>query len=118
MKPTPEMIALGRACLGVNFNKDIDLLVERIYETMDNKRPPIPMILYCPVKTCGAQHIDEPEPETVICTPKGHPIGIVERWDNPPHRSHLCATCGHIWRPSDEFTTGVKAIQTKGANDD
>src|SRR5574340_600312 len=22
-------------------------------------------------------------------------------WDNPPHRSHLCHGCGHIWRPAD-----------------
>jgi len=49
----------------------------------------IDMVLYCP--KCGMQHIDEPYSE----------------WTNPPHRSHLCAGCGHIWRPSDTATNGV-----------
>lgn len=60
---------------------------------------PIPMILFCP--TCGGQHIDAPSPG----------------WDNPPHRSHLCAFCGYIWRPADVPTTGVAKIQTRGKFD-
>jgi hypothetical protein len=62
---------------------------------------PIPMVLHCPA--CGVQHIDAPEN-------KG-------RWTNPPHRSHLCHYCGHVWRPADVATTGVLAIATKGKND-
>jgi hypothetical protein len=50
---------------------------------------PIPMVLHCPA--CGWQHIDEPKGD----------------WTNPPHRSHLCAGCGHIWRPFDFPTVGV-----------
>lgn len=57
------------------------------------------------------QHIDAPE---------SLPFGNVPRigdWHNPPHRSHLCAGCGHIWRPADVATNGVAAIKTKGKND-
>jgi len=64
--------------------------------------PSIPLLLFCPM--CGTQHVDAPEPE------KG--------WDNPPHRSHLCHLCHHIWRPSDWFTAGVAAIWTKGKADE
>lgn len=60
---------------------------------------PIPMVLLCPV--CGTQHIDEPTPE----------------WPNPPHRSHLCGSCGCIWRPADVPTVGVASIATKSMCD-
>lgn len=62
-------------------------------------REPIPMILFCP--NCGLQHIDAPR----------------EGWQNPPHRSHLCAGCGHTWRPADVPTTGVAEIETSGQAD-
>lgn len=62
---------------------------------------PIPMILFCPA--CGLQHIDAPEPEG--------------GWDNPPHKSHLCHGCGHIWRPADVATNGVAEISTRGDHD-
>lgn len=71
---------------------------------------PIPMILYCPA--CGMQHIDAPK--------AAHTIFIdvkVPEWTNPPHRSHLCAKCGYIWRPADVITVGVESIETKGKND-
>lgn len=61
---------------------------------------PLPMILFCP--SCGYQHVD---------APKGD-------WTNPPHRSHLCAGCGHVWRPADIPTEGVAEIMTAGKNDD
>src|SRR5262249_13103745 len=62
---------------------------------------PIDMILFCP--QCGRQHIDEPQPE--------------KNWDNPPHRSHECQYCGHVWRPADVPTNGVAEIETKGQRD-
>src|SRR5215475_10184563 len=62
---------------------------------------PIDMILFCP--QCGRQHIDEPQPE--------------KSWDNPPHRSHECQQCGHVWRPADVPTNGVAEIKTKGQHD-
>jgi hypothetical protein len=60
---------------------------------------PIPMLLFCP--DCTTQHIDEPHGD----------------WTNPPHRSHECQHCGHIWRPADVPTTGVRELQTRGACD-
>lgn len=70
---------------------------------------PIDMVLHCPA--CGLQHIDEPE--------RSLGPGNTERldWDNPPHRSHLCHGCGHIWRPADVPTNGVAAVATKGERD-
>lgn len=68
---------------------------------MSNNEVPIPMVLFCPA--CTAQHIDAPQPE--------------KDWDNPPHRSHECQFCGHIWRPADVPTTGVAAIETRGKLD-
>lgn len=62
---------------------------------------PIPMLLYCPL--CNVQHVDEPQPK--------------KNWDNPPHRSHECQSCGHVWRPADVPTVGVAEIATKGKRD-
>lgn len=59
------------------------------------------MLLYCP--QCRHQHIDAPDPES--------------GWENPPHKSHLCAHCGLVWRPCDLPTTGVSKIRTAGKND-
>ena len=71
---------------------------------------PIDMILHCP--ECHTQHIDAPE----------HLAGdymkeMPPKWTNPPHRSHLCHRCGHIWRPADVPTNGVAAIKTRGKHD-
>jgi hypothetical protein len=74
------------------------------------------MVLHCP--KCGLQHIDAPKPcaaelcERGCCQPEE-----CTAWTNPPHRSHLCHGCGHIWRPADVPTNGVAAVKTKGAND-
>lgn len=70
---------------------------------------PVDMILHCP--KCGTQHVDAPEAQDVRL--KHYRAG----WTNPPHRSHLCAECGHIWRPADVATNGVKAITTRGKDD-
>jgi hypothetical protein len=81
------------------------------------------MVLFCPA--CGKQHIDAPKNCTVhdchfysVCYAEanGQPDQC-NRWTNPPHRSHLCAGCGYIWRPADVPTNGVAAIKTKGKND-
>lgn len=63
---------------------------------------PVDLILHCP--NCGTQHIDAPDDRT-------------PGWTNPPHRSHLCHACGHIWRPADVPTNGVAAITTSSVND-
>ncbi len=62
---------------------------------------PIDMLLFCP--GCGTQHIDEPN--TLL------------GWTNPPHRTHMCAKCGYLWRPSDMATNGVDSIKSKGTGD-
>ena len=58
-----------------------------------NDTQPVPIVLFCPI--CYKQHIDEPNPET--------------GWDNPPHKTHLCLYCGHLWRPLEYCTVGVKS---------
>lgn len=75
---------------------------------------PIDMVLHCPA--CGMQHVDAPEPGQLISG--GPSAGRVRRgWDNPPHRSHLCHGCSHVWRPADVPTNGVAAVKTAGRND-
>lgn len=71
----------------------------------------IDMVLHCP--KCGMQHLDRPEPAVE------HDHGAVEfaAWNNPPHRSHLCHFCGHIWRPANVPTNGVAAVKTAGKAD-
>jgi len=61
---------------------------------------PVDMLLYCPA--CGMQHIDAAEGAD---------------WTNPPHRSHLCHSCKHVWRPADVPTNGVARVKTSGAKD-
>jgi hypothetical protein len=80
-----------------------------IFRVIDRLRDgPIDMVLHCPA--CGLQHIDEP-------SPYAEAEGFIGEWTNPPHRSHLCHGCGHIWRPADVPTNGVQAVDTKGKND-
>jgi hypothetical protein len=70
---------------------------------------PIDMVLHCPA--CGLQHIDAPD-TNYDPHYEGHMI-----WENPPHRSHLCAGCGHVWRPADVPTNGVQEVKTHGKAD-
>lgn len=76
---------------------------------------PIDMVLHCPV--CGMQHIDAPEQQD----PNERDFGMTTKesgaWTNPPHRSHLCHGCEHVWRPADVPTNGVQAVKTKGKAD-
>lgn len=94
---------------------------------------PVDMVLHCPA--CGVQHIDaakidQPDFDSMPDDPgfrDEHPdwpacVAALrqweaENWTNPPHRSHLCQGCGHIWRPADVPTNGVEKVQTKGKAD-
>jgi hypothetical protein len=87
--------------LGANMGLQYSELAEA-HET------PIPMVLYCPI--CGCQHVDAVEHQG------GEDCDTVV-WNNPPHRSHLCAFCGCIWRPADVPTEGVPSLTTKGEKD-
>lgn len=77
------------------------------------EQTPIDMVLHCPA--CGVQHIDAPEGGPEI-QPDGT-THIETAWANPPHKSHLCHECGHIWRPADVATNGVEKILTAGKKD-
>ncbi len=76
---------------------------------------PINMVLHCPA--CGQQHIDAQESINAGPDERGRRTPSAVTWTNPPHRSHLCAGCGHIWRPADVPTNGVKEVKTKSKND-
>ncbi len=86
-------------------------------DTAENLRAqlaePIDMVLHCPA--CGMQHIDAVE-ELPMPMP-GSSFEGSAGWANPPHRSHLCHGCGHIWRPADVPTNGVEAVKTCGKAD-
>lgn len=79
----------------------MDLHGKVVLQQVADSHGPIEMVLHCPA--CGLQHVDAPEP--------------ARGWTNPPHRSHLCAGCGTVWRPADVETTGVRAILTSGQRD-
>ena len=117
-------LARALADAGLNGRGGLhDDLVEDAYEKLRvalaslaqsaSEPAPIDMVLHCPA--CGMQHIDAAE------RPDPHPSSTGEDdrplWLNPPHRSHLCHGCGHIWRPADVPTNGVAAIKTRGKND-
>lgn len=71
--------------------------MNQIAVTRGPENLPIDMILYCP--SCGAQHVDEPQPE--------------KSWTNPPHREHECQKCLFRWKPSNHPTNGVATIPEK-----
>lgn len=70
---------------------------------------PIDMVLHCPA--CGMQHVDAAERQDPYPSSTGEDDHAP--WHNPPHRSHLCHGCGHIWRPADVPTNGVQAAGTQ-----
>lgn len=87
---------------GMTYMANFARQLERTLHAEERKLAvPIDMLLFCP--QCDYQHVDEPQPH------KG--------WTNPPHRSHQCQKCGHIWRPCDRATNGVAKIATKGQHD-
>ena len=77
---------------------------------------PIDMVLHCP--KCHLQHIDRDEsPSDREWAAQSAGEREQQYWTNPPHRSHKCSGCGHIWRPADVCTNGVAAVKTVGKND-
>lgn len=100
-------------------------VVELVKPYRDYAHKPIDMVLHCPA--CGLQHIDANEANNKTHSPgcdiscgmpaHGCSCGFDALWTNPPHRSHLCHGCGHIWRPADVPTNGVQAVKTKGKVD-
>jgi len=90
---------------------------------------PVDMLLFCP--KCFEQHVDEADPER--CQDCGRisieHFGAVNvfadpveckgfnPWLNPPHKSHRCTECNHVWRPADVPTNGVQKLDTSGRAD-
>lgn len=87
------------------------------------EQAPVDMILFCP--NCGLQHIDKAERHEPDCAAMRtalsengtHAICVCNVWSNPPHRSHLCGYCNHVWRPADVPTNGVLEIKSRGTSD-
>lgn len=94
-----------------------DEAMTQIDAALAQPQAPIDMVLHCPV--CHTQHIDTPKPRHIVGTGNGYDVPDIwaPEWTNPPHRSHLCHSCGHIWRPADVPTNGVAAVLTKGKVD-
>lgn len=95
---------------------------------MNREIDPVDLLLYCP--NCFEQHVDEAKPD--VCENCGaaeveHPkeghdeqVGgciAFTAWLNPPHKSHRCNFCNHVWRPADVPTNGVIKLQSKGQRD-
>lgn len=85
---------------------------------------PIQMILPCPA--CKTLHIDREESVEQFETRRtlhfkptiGQVPSPIERWSNPPHKTHLCKSCGAKWRPANVPTVGVSVETiTKGKED-
>lgn len=111
-QPAPSAAAAQEQHYGPLRDADADwgkkLTVYSPTPQADSQPAPIDMVLHCP--KCGLQHIDASEP------PVEFEPGAAQ-WNNPPHRSHLCHGCGHIWRPADVPTNGVAAVKTTGKAD-
>lgn len=91
------------------------------------REKPIDAVLWCP--NCGEQHIDEAKPD--ICElcghadedhPNGGECGCncegFTAWMNPPHKSHRCNFCNHVWRPAEGPTNGVIQLSKQGERDE
>lgn len=110
--PGAEAVRQANAKIARQYYDENKVLREKLAAV---EQAPIDMVLHCPA--CGMQHIDKAEwvddsnPQAAMAQVMG------DTWDNPPHRSHLCHSCGHIWRPADVPTNGVAAVKTAGRND-
>lgn len=110
------MDALARAWIeqlantGYPYSDDaclFSIVKERAAAVLSALDAPIDMLLFCP--NCGEQHIDKVETKEEFMD-RYRENGPV-RWLNPPHKTHLCRPCGHLWRPSDHCTNGVALLK-------
>lgn len=90
------VLEVERGSLIASHNDVVTLLEAERQSTAALRDVGIPCELFCP--ECGHQHVDAPEPE----------IG----WTNPPHRTHKCHACDHLWRPYPVATFGVESTTT------
>jgi len=103
-----------------------DCLVAELRAEVERLSEPVNAVLFCP--NCCEQHVDEAMPD--VCETCGkslseHPaVGtanatcfVFTAWLNPPHKSHRCNFCNHVWRPADVPTNGVLELKSKGERD-
>lgn len=108
----PNRTVLGHAFLAEKVRAYAQDYARAAIAAMPSK--PIDMVLHCP--KCGKQHIDK-ESKLIEIVHQLSGTVVDEVWSHPPHCSHLCYGCGHIWRPADVPTHGVAAVKTKGKGD-
>lgn len=94
-------------------------------ESVEDRKGVVDAVLWCP--QCFEQHIDEAKPD--VCEDCGHKkqhhlpgtdVSTCERfnpWLNPPHKSHRCNFCNHVWRPAECATNGVLNLAKQGQRD-
>jgi hypothetical protein len=85
----------------------------------DGREKPVDAVLWCP--NCFEQHIDVADP--MVCETCGLYgeneciCDVFNPWLNPPHKSHRCNFCNHVWRPMNHPTNGVVALEKTGERD-
>ena len=123
-------MARSDKCMPIEITNRWQLLIQGIKEyardyalaAMQQGERPIDMVLFCP--KCGKQHVDAPDDRDCdkVRLEIHRAVNSLRKptpniWTNPPHRSHLCHGCGHIWRPADVPPNGVQEVKTKGKAD-
>jgi hypothetical protein len=108
----------GYRAVAFEVGDSLEKVNARIRELEARLASPVDILLFCP--NCAEQHVDEAKPE--VCETCGYKqVGCscaeFTAWLNPPHKSHRCNYCNHVWRPADAPTNGVAAIQSKGQRD-
>jgi len=93
----PNATEASGVCVGEHVALSIAAEAAKMIERLRNTG--VPCELDCPA--CGVAHVDEPKPK----------IG----WLNPPHRVHICHSCGQEWQPFDVATFGVKSKRAEAA---
>jgi ABC-type nickel/cobalt efflux system permease component RcnA len=81
------LVVLSALLIGWQLRGLMDRREQKEDLTQKNDHPGVPVEICCP--KCGKHHIDEGE------------------WATKPHHTHLCAGCGHEWRPFEYPTVGV-----------
>lgn len=101
----------GKPWRDLTGDKAVFALFDKAFEA----GKPIDMILHCP--ECHAQHIDRPDdPDSDAARLERHRAAnsvrnpVANVWTNPPHHKHLCASCGHLWKPANVNTNGVAVL--------
>jgi len=83
---------------------------------------PINVIIHCPM--CRYMHIDKADPNTckncgkkriehepyLIANCNNEEATSFEEWTNPPHKTHRCLNCNHLFKVANVPTNGVSGL--------